>query len=59
MATKSFLKNIVIKNNASATSFIEALENAECKKSKRVKFDRLVEDVEDSEKIKEIFNQTK
>ena len=40
MATKSFLKDVIIKDNASATKFIEALENAENKKRKRVKFDR-------------------
>lgn len=57
MATKSFLKDVIIKDNASATKFIEALENAENKKRKRVKFDRLVEDVENSEKIKEIFQK--
>ena len=34
MATKSFLKNISIKNRKSANSFISALENAE-KKSKK------------------------
>ena len=55
MATKSFLKNIVIRDKKSATAFIEALENAEGKKRKNVKIDRLVEDIEDSEKIKEIF----
>lgn len=57
MATKSFLKDVIIKDNASATKFIEALENAENKKRKRVKFDRLVEDVENSERIKEIFQK--
>lgn len=55
MATKSFLKNIVIRDKKSATAFIEALQNVEGKKRKNVKIDRLVEDIEDSEKIKEIF----
>lgn len=57
MATKSFLKNIVITNKKSATAFIEALEHAEGKKQKNVKFDRLVEDIEDSKKIKEMFKK--
>lgn len=57
MATKSFLKNVIIKDKKSATAFIEALENAEGKNRKDVKFDRLVEDIEDSEKIKEIFTR--
>ena len=55
MATKSFLKNIVINNRKSASAFIEALENAEGKKRKNVKSDRLVEDISDSQKIKEMF----
>ena len=45
MATKSFLKNIVIKDKKTANKFIEALERAENKKSKVVKFDKKVEDV--------------
>lgn len=57
MATKSFLKNIVIKDKKSASAFLEALENAEGKKRKNVKIDRLVEDVEDNETIKEIFKK--
>lgn len=57
MATKSFLKNIIIKDSKSAIAFIEALENAEGKKKKKVEIDRLIEDVEDSVKIKEIFSK--
>lgn len=57
MATKTFLKDITIKNSASATAFIEALEHAEGKKRKKINFDRLVEDVNDSEKIKEMFKK--
>ncbi|MCI8392679.1 MAG: hypothetical protein HFJ23_02205 [Clostridia bacterium] len=57
MATKSFLKNIVIKDKKSANAFIDALENAENKKSKIVEIDRLVEDVDDNERIKEIFKK--
>ncbi len=56
MATKSFLKNISIKNKTEATSFIEALEHAEGKKRKKVHFDKMVEDVTDRKKIKEIFD---
>ena len=43
MATKSFLKNIVIKDRKSAERFISALENAENKKSKKVKINKMVE----------------
>ena len=35
MATKSFLKNITIKDRKSAENFIKALENAEKKKAKK------------------------
>lgn len=56
MATKSFLKEITIKNRKSAENFIKALEKAENKKSKVVKFDKRVEDIKDSETIRKIFN---
>lgn len=52
MATKSFLKNIVIKNKKSAMSFLCALENAEGKSKKKVAFDTAVETVKDDETIK-------
>lgn len=55
MATKSFLKNIVIKNKKSAMSFLCALENAEGKSKKKVAFDTAVETVKDDETIKKIF----
>ncbi len=57
MATKSFLKNILIKNRASATAFIDALENAEGKNRKKVQFDKSVETVKDKEQIKKIFGK--
>ena len=57
MATKSFLKNIVIKDKKSATKFIEALEKAENKKVKKVKIDKLTEDVTDNEQIRKIFSK--
>ena len=57
MATKSFLKNIVIKDKKTANKFIEALERAENKKSKVVKFDKKVEDVTSSEQIRKIFGK--
>ena len=57
MATKSFLKEINIKNRKEAENFINALEKAENKKSKIVKFNKRVEDVKDSETIRKIFNQ--
>ena len=57
MATKSFLKEIVIKDKKSAENFINALENAENKKAKRVKINKMIEDVTDSERIRKIFSK--
>lgn len=56
MATKSFLKNIVIKDKKAATRFINALENAENKKSKNVKIDKMVKEITDGETIRKIFS---
>ena len=55
MATKSFFKNIVIKNRKTADSFIRALENAENKGKKNVSINAKVETIKDKEKIKRIF----
>ena len=41
MATKSFFKEITIKNRKSANKFINALENAENKKSKVIKINKI------------------
>ena len=57
MATKSFLKNITIKNKKSAENFISALENAENKKAKEVIINKRVEDITDKETIRKIFNK--
>ena len=57
MATKSFLSEIIIKNKKSAEKFIDALENAENKKAKKVKINKMVQDVTDCEQIRKIFNQ--
>lgn len=57
MATKTFLKNITIKTRKDADKFLQALENAENKKSKKVIVDKLVEDVEDKEQIRKIFKK--
>ncbi len=57
MATKSFLKNIVIKDRKSAEKFIKALENAENKKAKKVTVNKRVEDVTDKEQIRKIFSK--
>ena len=57
MSTKSFLKNINIKNSASASTFIDALENAAGKGKKKVKLDRAIETVKDSEKIRKLFSK--
>lgn len=55
MATKTFLKSIVIKDKKSAEKFINALENAENKKAKEVKIDKMVKEVSDGETIRKIF----
>lgn len=59
MATKSFLKNITIKNSKAAENFIKALENAENKKSKVVKFDKRVDEIKDRNQIRKIFSKQK
>lgn len=56
MATKSFLKNIVIKDKKSAERFLSALENAENKKAKKVVIDKRVENISNCEQIRKIFN---
>ena len=43
MATKSFLKNIVIKDKKSASSFLNALEHAEVNQKKKLNLNRLLE----------------
>ena len=55
MATKSFLKNIVIENKRKASSFISALENAENKGRKDVDIKVRVQNVSEKDKIKKIF----
>ena len=57
MATKSFIKNIVIKDRKTAEKFINALEKAEKKKAKDVKIDKRVEDITNSEQIRKIFSK--
>lgn len=57
MATKSFLKNITIKDKKSAKNFITALEYAENKTAKNIKLDKMVENIEDSEQIRKIFSE--
>lgn len=55
MATKSFLKNIVIKNSKQAEKFLVALENAEKKKSKEVTINQRVEEIKDPKQIRRLF----
>ena len=55
MATKSFLKNISIKNRKSANSFIYALENAEKKSKKKIIVNTKVKEIRDEKTIKEMF----
>ena len=55
MAKKSFLKDISIKNRSAANAFIDALENSEKKKKKKIDVKKSIESVKDAEKIKKIF----
>lgn len=57
MATKSFLKNIVIKNSKQAEKFLLALENAEKKKSKKVTIDQRVEEIKEPKQIRTLFTK--
>ena len=55
MATKSFLKDIVIKDKKSANAFVSALENAEKKGRKQTNIGASVKTIEDKETIKKMF----
>ena len=55
MATKSFLKNIVIKNSKQAEKFIVALENEEKKSAKEITINQRVEEVKNPKQIRELF----
>ncbi len=57
MATKSFFKEITLTNRKSANKFINALENAENKKSKVIKINKMVENITDGETIRKIFKK--
>ncbi len=57
MATKSFLKNITIKNKKSANAFISALENAEKKGRKKINIETSVRTITDKETIKKMFGE--
>ena len=56
MATKSFLKDVVIKDKQSAERFINALETAEQKAKKRKVVNTSFETIKDKEKIRELFS---
>lgn len=58
MATKSFLKNIVINDKSSARNFLLALEHAEGKKKKKVDYDKPVSTIKDKEIIRKMFSQS-
>lgn len=57
MATKSFLKDIVIKDKKSAKAFLSALENAEGKRRKQVDYNTKVINIKDQEAIKNMFKR--
>ena len=54
MATSSIYTSVKVKNRADCRKLVTALEHAEAKKAKEVKFSRSVE-VMKGEKIKELF----
>ena len=58
MATKSVLKNIVIKDKKTGSALINALESAKGKKAKEVKFSRSVRNADD-EMIMKMFGDKK
>ncbi len=58
MATKSILKNIVIRDKASATKFINALEYAHQKKGKKVTIRKTVNYVK-ANQIDKLFSSNK
>ena len=55
MATKSYLKNIVIKDGKQAERFLKELENAEKKKSKEITINLRLEDIKNPEQIRKLF----
>ena len=55
MVTRSFLKNIVIKDRKSANSLVSALENAENKSKKEVTIRSKVKTIDDKDTIKKMF----
>ncbi len=57
MATKSFLKNVVIKDKKSAEAFVSALEHAEKKGRKKVNISTAVKTIEDKDTIKKMFGE--
>lgn len=59
MATKSFLKNIVIADKATARNFLSALEHAEGKKAQKVEYDKPVKTIKDKETIRKMFSKNK
>ncbi len=56
MATKSFFRNIVIKDKLSAKAFVSALENAENKGRKKIA-DVKVKNITNKETIKKMFGE--
>ena len=56
MATKSILKDVVIRSKPLEVNFINALENAKGKASKDVKIDRKVSDIK-GDALREMFKK--
>ncbi len=57
MATKSFSKEIIIKDKKRTYAFLSALENAENKEKKKISISVPVNTIIDKEKIKKIFGE--
>lgn len=58
MATKSIMKNVDIRDKKLCRAFVDALENAEGKKSKEVVLSRTFKEIS-GDKIKKIFGESK
>ena len=59
MATKSFFKNIVIKDKKSALNFLSVLEKASIKNKETIMMKTEINDINDEETIRNMFSKTK
>lgn len=57
MATKSILKNVVIRDKNVCRSLVSALENAQNKRSKDVRLKKKCTDLKNPDEIRTIFGE--